>query len=301
MNPKYPIYIPTKGRHKSRMTARALDSIGVPYVEVVEKQEAKKYKEYGSKNLLLLPHRDKGLVATRNWIWDYALASGTKRFWTMDDNIQGFFRLNYNLKTPVADGTIMAVIENFAERYENLPITGMNYFMFAKRKQKIPPFVPNTRIYSNMLIETDAHSPAGIQYRNEGFYNDDTDLCLRVLKDGLCTVLFNAFLIWKSTTMSVSGGMTPHYQDDGRWKMAEELREKHPDVTKVIKKFGRWQHQVDYRGFRKNKLKRKPGVVIPEGIDNFGMYLRYKLGHGLLGEDHTKKKKIAKQRKRKLR
>ena len=149
----------------------------------------------------------------------------------------------------------------------------MNYFMFIKQKYQDNPIRLNTRVYSNMLIETDARDPRGKPYRNEGFYNDDTDLCLRVLKDGFCTILFNAFLIEKSVTMTVKGGMTPHYQGDGRYKMALELQRKHPDVVKITQKWGRWQHQVDYRPFRKNKLRLKPGVVIPEDVNNYGMKL----------------------------
>jgi len=301
VNPKYPVYVPTKGRFATRMTARALERIGVPFVEVVEKQEVSQYKNAGAQKLLVLPHQNKGLVVTRNWIWDHALASGAEYFWTIDDNIYNFYRLNHNTKISVADGTIFAVMESFTERYENLLIAGMNYEFFVTRREPRPPFTLNTRVYSNMLIKTDGRNPTGHPYRNEGFYNDDTDLCLRILKDGFCTVLFNAFLIKKSVTMRVAGGMTPHYQGDGRWKMAEELRKKHPDVTKVVKKWGRWQHQVDYRGFKKNKLKRKPGVKIKKGVDNFGMYLRYKAGAGLLGDSNTINKHRAKQRKRRMR
>ena len=276
MNPKYPIFIPTKGRYESRLTAKALDKIGVPYLEVVEEDDVSRYKKYGSKNLIVMPQHNKGLVFTRNWIWDYANGLGTPKFWTMDDNIKAFFRFNKNLKVPVTSGSMLAAIEDFTDRYENALISGMNYFMFVSRKSKMNQFTLNTRVYSNMLIQTDAKNPYGKPYRNEGFFNDDTDLCLRVLKDGFCTILFNAFLIEKSVTMTVKGGMTPHYQDDGRWKMAEELRRKHPDVTKVTRKWGRWQHQVDYRPFKKNRLKKKPGIIIPKGINNYGMVLKQK-------------------------
>jgi hypothetical protein len=274
MNPRYPVFVPSKGRWESRLTIKALEEIGVPYTVFVESQE---YDNYAAvidpKNIHVMPHRDKGLVVTRNYIWDYAQSIGTPRFWTMDDNIKNFFRLNHNLKVPVTSGAMLCAIEDFTERYENVFISGMNYFMFASRKSKIEAFTLNTRVYSNMLIQTDAKDPNGKPYRNEGFYNDDTDLCLRMLKDGFCTVLFNAFLIEKSVTMTVQGGMTPHYQDDGRYKMAKELQEKHPDVTKITRKWGRWQHQVDYRPFKHNKLIKKAGVEIPQGVNNYGMKL----------------------------
>ena len=254
---------------------KALDKIGVPFTVVVEPQEVDDYaKSIDVSRILVLPHRDKGLVETRNWIWDCAAASGVRRFWTMDDNIRAFYRFNRNLKVPLGSGGFLRAMEDIVERYDNVPIAGMQYFMFIRRKVGCQsPFKMNTRVYSNMLLQTDARDPRGEPYRNEGFFNDDTDLCLRVLKDGFCTILFNAFLVEKSVTMTIKGGMTPYYQDDGRWKMAEELRRKHPDVVKVTRKWGRWQHHVDYRPFKRNKLIRKPDVEIPQGVDNYGMKL----------------------------
>lgn len=279
MNPRYPVFIPSKGRWESRLTIKALERIGVPYTVFVEPQEFEKYAAIiDPKKIHVLPHSNQGLVTTRNYLWDYAESLGVPRYWTIDDNIKAFFRLNNNLKVPVTTGTPFYVIEDFVERYQNIVIAGMNYFMFASRKSKVAPLTMNTRIYSNMLIETRARDPRGRPYRNEGFYNDDTDLCLRVLKDGNCTALFNAFLVEKSVTMTVKGGMTPHYEGDGRLKMAQELQVKHPDVTTITWKWGRWQHQVDYRPFKKNRPILRPGVVIPDEPNNYGMVLRKREG-----------------------
>lgn len=272
MNPKYPIFIPTKGRYETPLTIKAFEAIGVPFHPVVQPQEYDKYAAVirDVSSIIVLPPEIDGLVPTRNWIWDYAQSLSTPYFWTFDDNIRVFYRLHKNAKIRLSSGTFLCAIEDFAERYENLAITGMQYQWFAKQKQKIPPLIVNTRVYSNMLIKTD------IPYRNRGIYNDDTDLCLQVLKDGWCTVEFNAFLADKMTTMLVKGGNTPIYQGDGRLKMAQELRMRHPDVVKVIRRFGRWQHYVDYRPFRNNKFILKEGVVIPDEPNNYGMVLRKK-------------------------
>ena len=265
---RYPVFIPSKGRWESRSTVKIFEEIGLPYHIVVEPQEYDNYAAViNPSKILVLPHSDKGLVVTRNWIWNYAQSLEVPYFWTFDDNIKGIWRLNKNRKLRVKSLSIIMAIEDFMERYENVYISGMNYFMFMAQKYKYAPIRLNTRIYSNMLIKTE------IPYRNEGFYNDDTDLCLRILKDGFCTVLFLSFLIEKAVTMTVSGGMTPHYQDDGRYKMALELQKQHPDVTKITRKWGRWQHSVDYRPFKGNRLIKKEGVVIPKGVNNYGMVL----------------------------
>lgn len=268
MNPKYPIFVPTKGRYKTPYTISALESKGIPFTAVIEEQEYREYKSVVKKGeILILPHQNKGLTVTRNWIWDYVQSElKSPYFWTMDDNIKDFYRLHKNIKYRMDSGTFLRVMEDFAERYENLYISGMQYEMFVPRKKKAPPFILNTRIYSNMLIRSD------IPYRNVTFFNDDTDLCLRVLKDGYCTLLFQAFLADKIATMQVKGGMTDYYEKtEKRKQFAEELQRAHPDVVRVVWKYNRWHHQVDYRPFKANKLIRKEGIEIPEGVNNYGM------------------------------
>jgi hypothetical protein len=270
MNPDYPVFVPTKGRYESLFTIGAFERLKIPYHAVIEKQEYEKYSSVIDKGkIIVLPHQNKGLTVTRNWIWDYAANElKTPYFWTFDDNIRDFYRLHKNIKYRVDSGTFLKVIEDFAQRYENLYITGMQYEMLAPRRKKCPPFILNTRVYSNMLIRTD------IPYRNETFYNDDTDLCLRILKDGFCTVLTLAFLADKIATMTVKGGMTDYYEKtEKRKQFAEELQRAHPDVVKVVWKFNRWHHQVDYKPFKSNRLIKKEGVTIPQGVNNYGMKL----------------------------
>ena len=276
MNPKYPIFVPTKGRYQNPLTIRAFQEKKIPFKIVIEQQELTQYSKIVNKNdILVVPHQNEGLTKTRNWIWDYAGSLGAERFWTFDDNITDFYRLNRNIKWRCKSGTFLKVIEDFVERYDNIIIAGMAYEMFTPRKRKHPPFISNTRIYSNMLIKTEAKDLGGKSYRNECFFNDDTDLCLRILKDGKCTIQFNAFLIDKVATMTVKGGMTDYYEKtDKRLEFTKELVAKHPDVARVTWKFNRWHHEVDYAPFKKNKLIKKRGLAIPKGINNYGMVLR---------------------------
>jgi hypothetical protein len=51
------------------------------------------------------------------------------------------------------------------------------------------------------------------------------------------------------------------------------LEEMHPDVARVVWRYGRWHHYVDYNPFKKNELRFKPGVVLPEGNNEYGMKL----------------------------
>lgn len=274
MNPRYPIYIPSKGRYDSRITIKELDRLGLYYYVVIEPQEFDLYAQYVDESRLLVPGHSNvpdGLVRSRNWIWNHARENGFKRHWQLDDNINSFWRLNNNVRIRVADGTIFRCIEDFTERYENVPHSGMQYFMFCPDRMSWPPFVTNTRVYSIHLLCNETKLNGELLYFR-GPYNDDTDLSLRILKAGYCTILFNAFLGQKATTMTVKGGNVPIYVGDGRLKMAQALVDWHPDVTVITRKWGRAQHQVDYSGFKKNKLIRKPGWNY-SGINNYGMEL----------------------------
>ena len=68
--------------------------------------------------------------------------------------------------------------------------------------------------------------------------------------------------------MTLKGGNTDElYADDRRLKMTKSLQVQHPDICTITWKFGRWQHQVDYTVFAKNKLIKKKDIVIKEGVN----------------------------------
>lgn len=273
MNPKYPVYIISKGRWESRLTSKTLESMGVPYSIVIEPQEYDEYaKVINPDKILILPFSNlgQGSIPARNWCWEHSISIGAKKHWLMDDNIDMFFRLNHNLKVPVSSGAIFRAMENFTDRYKDIAFSGPNYFMFASRKSKMPPFIINTRVYSCTLINND------LEFRWRGKYNEDTDICLRALKANYRTVLFSAFLQGKSTTMTMKGGNTDEVYIDGdnRMKFAQSLKDQHPDVVEITFKFGRNHHQVDYRRFKINKLERKEGIEIKSEENNYGMILK---------------------------
>jgi hypothetical protein len=55
--------------------------------------------------------------------------------------------------------------------------------------------------------------------------------------------------------------------------MAESLRAQHPDVVTTITRWGRPQHFVNYAPFKRTPLRRRAGVVIPAGPNEYGMKL----------------------------
>ena len=278
MNPNFPIFVISKGRWESRLTSKTFERTNIPYRIVIEPQEYDDYVKFIRKEKIIkLPFSNlgQGSIPARNFVWDFAMKEGHKKHWIIDDNIYDFYRFNRNAKNIVEDGTIFKCAEDFVDRYENIMLSGFNYCKFCIASEKYPPYLFNTRIYSTILID---HR---LDLRWRGKYNEDTDLSIRTLKLGYCTVQFNAFLSEKATTMRLKGGNTDSiYQNenldyqDGVLEKSKSLQEQHPDVAKVVWRWNRWHHFVDYSVFKRNKPIFKKDIKIPKGIDNYGMKLK---------------------------
>jgi len=286
MKHKYPIYVVSKGRWDlPKGTVAHLDRMDAEYYVVIEEQEYSQYAKYmNEERLLILPkkyldeyntfwerdaNQSTGPGAARNFCWEHSIGLNASSHWVMDDNIYGFYRFNRNTIYLVETSAMFRAMEDFADRYENIAISGPNYQKFVFTMGKYRPFTKNNRIYSCLLIKNN------IPYRWRGRYNEDTDLCLNALKDNWCTVQFNAFLQEKITTQRIAGGNTEEfYAHEGTYNKSKMLQEMHPDVTEVVWKFNRWHHEVDYSRFKDNKLILKKDVKIEQGVNNYGMVLK---------------------------
>lgn len=269
--PRYPIYIPTKGRADSCFTAKFLLDDGVPFFLVVEPQERRAYAErFGEDRLLVLPFREQGLAAARNWIKAHSVERGDERHWQLDDNISRTYRTYKGERLYCHSGIALRVAEDFADRYENVAIAGLNYTMFAVPKG-MPPYYLNCHVYSCSLFLN------ALPNRWRGI-NDDVDICLQVLADGWCTVLVNVFTVQKRGTMTVKGGQTDKlYSDgDGRLKLSRWLERRWPGVVTTGRRFKRPQAIVKYSWQKfDTPLKLKPGVDLSKlpPVDEYGMKL----------------------------
>lgn len=282
-NPRFPIYIVSKGRFIKNPTSETLKRMKIPFYVIVEEFEFDEYAKIIDKNqILILPQKYKdnydhfwkdndprtGPGPARNFAWDHSIENGYTWHWVMDDNIESFERFNNNQKINCADGTSFYICEDFVLRYTNVAIAGLNYANFLPSCEFRPPFRTNTRIYSCLLIRND------IPFRWRGRYNEDTDLSLNVMKKGWVTIQFNFFAQGKMSTQKIKGGNTKEfYENEGTLNKSKMLEEMHPDLAKVVWKFNRWHHQVDYSPFKKNKLIRNETIHIPDLINNYDMEL----------------------------
>jgi len=312
--PRFPLYVPSKGRSQYMITSKALTRQGVPHFLVVEPQQMKEYQEAVERLGLMATvleldmsykeryelcddlglTRSTGPGPARNFIWDHSIAHGAAWHWVMDDNITEFYLLQRNIKVRIFSPVFWRMVEDFVLRYENVAMAGPQYEMFAPRKAKMNPIEINTRIYSCNLIRND------LPFRWRGRYNEDTILSLDMLIAGYCTIQFNAFLQRKLNTQMISGGNTAEfyspegikhegdrYTDTGTLAKSKMLVSVHPDFSKLVWRFGRWHHLVNYRPFARNKLRFRPDYVKAGKPNEYGMKIVKKDGTEVTEESLT--------------
>lgn len=113
-----------------------------------------------------------------------------------------------------------------------------------------------------------------------------TSTALSEMGAGWCTIQFNAFLQGKMRTQSVKGGNTDElykgatdernkdgYAIGGTDAKSAMLARIHPDVSRVVWKYGRVHHSVNYKAFSGNILHRKADAI-PTGTNEYGMALK---------------------------
>lgn len=266
---QYPIYIPTYKRHDTCYTAISLEKLGIKSYHLVIRNTVEEITNYTNaiekfklSHAILLPidndfykgQEEQGngySIIPRNFAYQHAINNHYTHHWVIDDNIKGFYMKNNNTVLPFENTCYpLFFIEEYMKQYSSLSQCAIQYKHLGFSSSDRNAIILNSRCYSCILLK---HING---YRWRGKYNEDTDLSLRLLKDGYATMTFQNILCDKQSTSSVRGGNTDafHKSETGYNDKAESLVAQHPDVTKKVIKYGRIHHQVDYTSFKNNDL-----------------------------------------------
>jgi hypothetical protein len=279
--PKYPIYIISKGRADIIGTAKFLDECRVDYKLVVEPKEFDEYAKYNAIDKLLVcpenfSERGHGGIPVRNFVWQHSKDAGAEKHWILDDNIHNYKRIHQGQKVIIKSPWIFRIVENFVDRFTNVKMAGHNYSFFSAGNAN--PIIKNTRVFSSILLTNDIYP----EFAWRGRYNEDVDLSIRILKAGFPTVLFNSITANKATTMTCKGGNTDtiYSVENAHLKKATELQVAHPDVVKVVEKFGRIHHNANLNSFKDNnfdwKLTNGKKIIIKRKNTEYDLVLKNK-------------------------
>ena len=292
---RFPVYIVSKGRHDCCLTSQYMTACNVKHYVVVEQHQLQDYQQTVGQSpyvtLLTIPQRffdeyethcdyennegetrKTGPGAARNFAWWHSMQNGFEAHHVLDDNMRGFHMLSDNMKIKVRTGAIIRLMEDHFMACENAVLGGPCYSMFAPKTDDRGAFITNTRIYSWILIKNHIWDE-GIQWRAR--YNEDSILSIDVMKKGYSTIQYYVFLQNKIATQSLPGGNTEEfYAKEGTVRKSEMLAQIHPDCSKVVWRFSRVHHYVDYSIFSGNELRFNPDLL-PNGTDtnDGGMYV----------------------------
>ena len=295
IQPKYPIYVITKGRWEKTLTIDTLEEMDIDFNICVEPSEYDNYisnPKIDKNKVIKLPEnfseRKQGGIPVRNFVWQHSIDNGHKKHWIIDDNIDGFFRWNENIQKRVKDGVVFRVMEDYSDMFKNLGLVSCQYASFVPGIDNgRGAVIRNTRTYSCILINTELLDTR-LDERWRGTYNEDTDLTLRVLSTGdLCTANFNSLLSGKQTTGTMKGGNTTtiyEFGEDkeentkftGLQKKFDELKENWGDIIKFTNKKhkdGRPHHHISYTKLFKQPLILKAGIKREPKVNNYNMKL----------------------------
>ena len=258
---RYPVYIVSKGRWENPQTAKFFIQDGIDFKILVEPQEYDNYcTALGEKYVLKLPFSNLGVGSypARNYAWEDSIKKGYERHWVFDDNIRAFRRTQKGQRINCNGKKAIKLLEDFTDRYENIGISGFNYSTFVTPNTR-KPFYLNVHAYSAMLIKNN------MPYRWRLKYNEDVDLCLQVLHNGLCTILFNAFVVDKTSTVAkMKGGNQDELYLGNKFEKkvlkARSLEEIWPQYAETKIVWNRPHHYVNWRKHFKHGLVRKENI-----------------------------------------
>jgi len=250
--PKYPVYIVSKGRAYNPITAKIFESSGIDYFIVVEPQEAEEYKmALSEKRVLVLPFANLGLGSypSRNFCWHHSVLNGHLKHWVFDDNIMSFSKwVDGKRKKCNTASECLCYVEAFSDLHK-IDISGFEYRYFCTKPPK-RAFKRNVHVYSAMLISN------SIKFRWRLKYNEDVDLCLQILHSGGTTASCVYYLTDKvSTFKKMKGGNQDELYkgNDPKKKLlkAKMLQAVWPQYVKVVIRFNRYHHLIDWKIFSK--------------------------------------------------
>lgn len=253
---KYPIYIPSKGRHDRCSTALLLKNTGIKHFIVVEPQDYDLYSlTFDKENLLVLPFSNlgQGLQSARNWIKDYSQSKGEEKHWQLDDDFRSFSIYDGRKDNRKNIDQVLGMVEEFTDRYENVVLSGPSSKAFSKLKKT--PYSLNQMIYCCMLVDN------RLQNRWRTKDAEDIDMSIQVLKQGFCTILFNIFNFDMAPTGRNEGGCkTDIYDDEGNKCIDTLLFDLHPELPiKTKSRWGRVRHDCSlvWRLFKQKPILKK--------------------------------------------
>lgn len=220
----------------------------------------------------------KGPGPARNFAWDHSMGlvddngdkipegvrTCHKRHHVMDDNMIGGFYRGYigGVRISCPPAPLLRSIEDFADQYENLGITGTGYRFESVEGTVKKPFFCNGRIYSHSCILNDMKDKYGNPLRWRCAMNEDTVLSIDAMEAGYCTVEHKWATNGKEGTQTSKGGNnSTEYKERGTYGKTLMLIEYCADLeTSHLVKGG--QNIAKFKSYSKDNINSRSHHIV---------------------------------------
>lgn len=227
---------------------------------------------------LASPNYTHGTAGIYNFLLSFSRSLGEAKYWTMDDDIVGIAmkakKGDENMKADdVYDKNDFYRCSKIVEDY------GFDYKKFMKSledtsdKARNPGFVAlekfglvfalpiywklGTRAYSYYLTDNSS------QINHIGALNNDVTTSIEVSKRGFVNMLFEG-ICYNSLPTQAGGGLTEQYKRWGTLEKSKRLVKVSPQCAKIVDRYSRVHHSVDYNAYNKQRLVGKAIVDSPK-------------------------------------
>lgn len=265
------IYVISKDRPNGK-TFDILNKGGIPYTAVVEPQDEAKYKDFGHKNVLVLPDNDRGVSYVVNFTKN--LYDGFNPLIIMDDDILDFC---YNLDGIPRLGPTLTKHDDIARFFEELNdeicntdfdigTLGKSAFDWNNEHPVTKIAYPGSKTnYSGVVVVTIINNPKLLEFDldEELCIKGDVDYSLKCMYLGLKYAKFIRYV--QHTKMNKDGkqkgGLSETYKQSDRIEKAHKiLLERWPDNVSVDEK------KLKIQGVTELKIKYKVSENTPSVI-----------------------------------
>lgn len=213
------IFIPSKKRSTNSPFIGMCNSVQcLEFSVVVEQEDLEDYKAvYPMVHYIVLPLSNQGITYVRNFIKQYASNNGLKKYWMIDDDINGLYRREG--QKMIKDGIdILRQAEVQFSSLQNAGMCGLEYQQLAWSATKDQ--VKNS--FCDCVVLIDVEKTNNITYRPHVEGKEDRDFAMRVIEKGFDTYRSTLYAFSAPANGSNKGGLKESFYDLGKEALCAE-------------------------------------------------------------------------------
>lgn len=233
----FPIYIPSKNRSSTATTPFLLSDENIPHNILIDPTEKSDYAKTYLKSTLIASNKQVSVSSARQAILDICKKKHSASWiWMFDDDVVKVGTIKNkkftqtNIKVWMSE--IEKIIETIKPEQSNICQIG---FQFTSFNVSDKPIELNTNINCIQLVYMPLIIKNNIQYNTELKALEDTDFCIKIMKNRMHNLKLNRFYFYTgpSGLKNKNGGLATLYGSGGKEKAIQDFKKLYPDIISI--------------------------------------------------------------------